>query len=373
LSLRHAAAYLGSWALCLQPVLERLPREDAQALQQALLEGDRSHPVSYKVLSAAAALEDAGVSAARLPNWELCTVNPRRKAQRDLSRLRAEAARQELLTRCQDPQRLRSCGGVGAGAFLLSPAGEGSTEMLDGVFSHSCAWRLGLHTTSPGSTCQIQCHRRGGKCGEALDPKGNHYATCKFGGHKTLRHSRLVLSLRGILRESGAAVYGREVPVEAWRRADGTGARLDIAYTSGGVTSYVDVTVRHPRAQKYRAQAAVRDGAAAKAAERAKRLRYPAVASAGLLPAEPFAVETFGRIGPASLQLLHCARQRRVEADASLRGWAGCALFQRWLCVVSVSLQHALFDSARAAWGDAGAASNGLLMACLPFGGITTS
>ena len=206
-----------------------------------------------------------------------------------------------------------------------------------------------MDTTSPGQLCQIRCHRRGGRCGETLDQKGNHSAICKFGGHKTIRHSRLVLSLRDILRESGAAVFSREVSVPAWRRADGTGARLDIAYTTGGVSSYVDLTVRHPLAAKYRARAAAEDGAAAKVAESAKRIRYPAVAAAGLLPAEPFAVETFGRLGPAALQLLHSARQRRIEADASLRGWAGCALFQRWLGILSVSLQQALFESARAA------------------------
>ena len=246
--------------------------------------------------------------------------------------------------------------------------------MLDGAFSHSCAWRLGASTTSPGQTCQICCQRRGGRCGEALDRRGDHLATCKFGGHKTLRHSRLVLSLRGILRESGAAVHGREVPVPAWRRQDGTGARLDIAYSTGGAVCHVDVTVSHPRARKYRARAAAEDGAAAKLAERAKRLRYPAVAAAGLLPAEPSAVETFGRLGPAALELLHKARQRRVEADRSLRGWAGCALFQRWLAVLSVSLQLAIFESARAAWGEGPCQdAAGLLAACLPFEGTSLS
>ena len=195
--------------------------------------------------------------------------------------------------------------------------------------------------------------------------------TCKYGGHKTIFHSRLVLSLRNILRESGAAVVGREVPVSAWRRADGTGARLDISYSTGGVASYIDLTVRHPLAAKYRARAAREDGAAAKIAENAKRIRYPAVAAAGLLPAEPFAVETFGRLGPAALKLLHSARQRRVEADASLRGWAGCALFQRWLAVLSVSLQQSLFESAQAAWGASSDSDSAcLLAACLPFEGM---
>ena len=66
----------------------------------------------------------------------------------------------------------------------------------------------------------------------------------------------------------------------AWRRADGTGARLDVAFRVAGVRDYVDVTVRHPRALKYVEQAALQDGAAAGVAERNKCDRYPAVADA---------------------------------------------------------------------------------------------
>jgi len=74
------------------------------------------------------------------------------------------------------------------------------------------------------------------------------------------------------------------------------------------------------------------------------------------------------------LELLHKARQRRVEADRSLRGWAGCALFQRWLAVLSVSLQLAIFESARAAWGEGPCQdAAGLLAACLPFEGTSLS
>jgi hypothetical protein len=63
-----------------------------------------------------------------------------------------------------------------------------------------------------------------------------------------------------------------------------------------------------------------------------------------------------------------------VEADASLRGWAGCALFQRWLAVISVSLQLAVFESARAAWGETPCPDGaGLLAACLPFDGTSLS
>ena len=121
---------------------------------------------------------------------------------------------------------------------------------------------------------------------------------CKYGGFKTYPHSRLVHELRALLRESGASVPAREVEVPGWRCADGTRARLDVAFAWAGRERYADVTIRHPCADKYVRQAAVQDGAALRVAETGKRSRYPAVASAGLDAAEPFAVKTFGRLGP---------------------------------------------------------------------------
>ena len=68
-----------------------------------------------------------------------------------------------------------------------------------------------------------------------MESPGDHPAVCKCGGYKTIRHSRIVATLRRILRESGAAVAPTEVPVHGWRRDDGTGARLDVAYWADGV------------------------------------------------------------------------------------------------------------------------------------------
>ncbi|CAE8610847.1 unnamed protein product [Polarella glacialis] len=63
----------------------------------------------------------------------------------------------------------------------------------------------------------------------------------------------------------------------------------------------------------------------------AKRERYPAVASECLLAAEPFCIESFDRLGPAALSLLHAARQRAAEREPNLKGWAGIACFNRGL------------------------------------------
>ncbi|CAE8600843.1 unnamed protein product, partial [Polarella glacialis] len=95
----------------------------------------------------------------------------------------------------------------------------------------------------------------------------------------------------------------------------------------------------------------------------AKRERYSAVASEGLLAAEPFCIESFGRLGPAALRFLHAARQRAAEREPNLRGWAGIACFNRWLALLSCELQRAMFDASQAMWG-----STGRLAAVLPEG-----
>ena len=177
---------------------------------------------------------------------------------------------------------------------------------------------------------------------------------CKYGSFKTIRHSRLVKQLRAILRESGAVVSPREVEVPAWRQQTGQTARLDVAFVAGGVRTYVDVTVRHPKAAKYRARACQLDGAAAGVAEAAKLARYPDLAAAGLLAAVPFAVETYGRMGPGARRLLAAARQRVAELDERMQGWAVVALSQRWQALLSCDLQRSLHEAAQASWGAPG-------------------
>ena len=130
----------------------------------------------------------------------------------------------------------------------------------------------------------------------------------------------------------------------------------------------------HPLASKYVRQAAARDGAAAAIAADAKRQRYPALPDDGLLAVEPFCVETYGRLGVDALRLLRTARQRVAEREGGhLRGWAGTALFQRWLSLLSCELQRSLHDAALAMWGACGRLRTGppedvpLVVAVLPF------
>ena len=128
-------------------------------------------------------------------------------------------------------------------------------------------------------------------------------------------------------------------------------------FVVSGSRRYVDVVVKHPRAKHLVGSAADLDGAAAKAGEADKRRRYPARPEFGLSEVVPFAVESFGRLGPAAERLLKEARHRVVAADRRFTGWLGVALYQQWQARLSCALVSGLWDGAAASWGFAGARS----------------
>ncbi len=51
---------------------------------------------------------------------------------------------------------------------------------------------------------------------------------------------------------------------------------------------------------------------------------------------------------------LQDARQWAMRRDVMLGGWAGQALYQRWLDQISVGLVSGLFDSDQSCWGEVG-------------------
>ena len=65
-----------------------------------------------------------------------------------------------------------------------------------------------------------------------------------------------------------------------------------------------------------------------------------------------FSVETFGRLGDGSLQLLHAAWQRIQERRSEARGWQGVWMFQRWLSLLVCDPVRSLIEAQPAvAWG----------------------
>ena len=107
LSLRHASAFVGSWCLCLAPVLRRLSLRDSSVLRSAFQSGDGSLRSSRQVLAACESLQHCGVSVTQLPQWDTLATEPVRKAQRFFSRVVAGALFHKLLNSASVPDRAR--------------------------------------------------------------------------------------------------------------------------------------------------------------------------------------------------------------------------------------------------------------------------
>ena len=102
----------------------------------------------------------------------------------------------------------------------------------------------------------------------------------------------------------------------------------------------VDVTIRHPIADRYQPMSAHRPGATAAAAEQEKRERYP---TAGGRSVTPFALETWGRLGDDGENLL----QFLAGAAAQHARWHGRAatassFMRRWRASIDGALQRSL-------------------------------
>ena len=282
--------------------------------------------------------------------------------QRLLSRLGAERDRERLLGSVGDKARarVRSCGGVGAGAWLLAAPTSRAASFTDLEFKVCVRLRLRipLHIESLGARCR---NRRtterepgdgsvGQECRESLDPESFHALVCSVGGRVVRRHNALRDVLAALLREAGYVV-DTEVYEPAWTRARTTvdgrveveQAKLDVrlAGPPSDPLVYGGVVVTHPEGTAWRAAAARTDGAAANGAAAAKHRRYPAWCLPGgrLVP---FAVDTFGRWGHEAETFLREAAFAACERSPQLSclGAAGPAgLLGAWHCRLSAVLQ----------------------------------
>jgi hypothetical protein len=154
------------------------------------------------------------------------------------------------------------------------------------------------------------------------------------------RHDDVADCLSELILETGAHVrreaYVREfssISQEAW---------LDIwAFAGLRIQDLlVDVTVRHPMASAYQPGAADADGVAAVAGEGDKTERYP---SSGGRRVVPFAMETWGRLGPAAEALLESLAAEATRQSLR-RGQAttASAYLRRWRATLDAALQKAM-------------------------------
>ena len=315
----HAAtrgpAYLGSWLGALPAVRERCPAGTASRAE--VTSGDADFATALRgaldeLAGRGLFLDDDGevTTDPERPRWgweDGCDALLHR--QRELAHALEKQDRQALLDRSprEDRARLRSCGGAGAGAWLLATPSCATTSFEDGDFAAALRLRLGQALSLPGSLC-YNLHSSGGRAGErckgALDGHGVHALTCKLGGQLYRRHNQLRDLLRGFLQQAGyhceteqweprwdrpaRGRHGEQLYEQdaagAFRR-DELGnriprlerARLDLRWEAPPEEprGYGDVVVSLPTAPSYESKAAAADGATAEEHARLKHRRYP--------------------------------------------------------------------------------------------------
>ena len=218
------------------------------------------------------------------------------------------------LKRCLPfPQQaeLAGAGGPGSSGFLAYPT-EAVCSLEDTQWSTALRQRLHLRraehdeVTLPLATGTCQNRAAGGAvCGQALDDRGFHSATCQCGGGVLRRHGRVGRVLGSFLTRWRHEVPLYEQRVPAWDRLNSQGeterAVLDLQYQDEDGTRWIDGSIRHPAAgtAAHVRLAARRDGEASRRGERDKHTRYPGDRLV------PFVVEVGGRTGAEGRHWLH--------------------------------------------------------------------
>ena len=195
-----------------------------------------------------------------------------------------------------DEADIRSAGGPGQSWVVAQD--ELSPPITDKAWL--AVVRRRLRMPWPSGRGDGTCHHRkknGQLCGAALDSRGLHALTCNCGGGVDRRHNKIRDEVASWLKEQGHEAVDTEQYVPQWQRRlpDGSleEARLDVIFRYEAVQLYADVVVCTPvSADPGRTlRSSAKDGAAAEAAERGKRRRYPHP------ELTPLAVETLGRLG----------------------------------------------------------------------------
>ena len=164
---------------------------------------------------------------------------------------------------------------------------------------HTC------QATQEGKNCDEEV------CGARLARGGYHQHLCKLGPMRLRPHTNLENALGRLMREAGAKVdLERHVP-HLYDKVERNGlqvtreAIMDVTVNFPGSwqTILVDVSIRCPQSGRY-TDSGKQPAAASKAGESDKAQRY----GQGALP---LIFETFGRLGPKSLDTL------RILADAA--------------------------------------------------------
>ena len=261
---------------------------------------------------------------------------------------KADYQYEQLLLQAGDADRvrLRSAAGPTAGKSLVCSLAIPGVAYNDRDFQGVLRWRLGLAHDAAPCSCRNWNRSKEEECGEALS--GDHAADCPCGPLTVLRHEGLADVWANVFEEIGG-VPRRELFV-AELSTPNAEAWLDIAAL--GVPELAamlfDVTVRHPRADRYLPAAVGEDGAAMLRAAAEKADRYPDASGRRVVT---LGHETWGRLAVSAECMLQLCAEVGARRDHR-RGRLPGNRLSRWRAQLDASLQRAVaaqLNSAR--WG----------------------
>ena len=201
---------------------------------------------------------------------------------------------------------------------MVASAGLQHAHHNDEEFTEILQWRLGCIAPGEQHMCQNVAAKTGEVCGEEMGPYEDHAANCPCGPTRNRRHEDVADCLAQCVEEAGAHVR-RDAFVKALSTQQRE-AWLDV-WAFGGLRVrdlLVDVTIRHPMADRYQPAASREAGATAAEAAKEKREKYPA---RGGRQVTPFALEAWGRLDSTAEDLL----QTLAAAATQHARWHGQA------------------------------------------------
>ena len=206
-----------------------------------------------------------------------------------------------------------------------------------------------MRQAKDGTRCQHVAASTQRQCASLLDPFLDHAVICKFGQGVYRLHNCLAQKVREFAREAGCEATC-EVVVPSLTRNPGTDkaeeARLDVHIWASGawpLEAYIDVTTRHPWAERYRQEALSATAKAPTAAERRattqKESRYGQAAEG--IPIIVAVLGSWGRLNGELLDLLDLLARRASYAREDSGVSASCRQ-RRWLEEIAVAQQRCL-------------------------------
>ena len=242
---------------------------------------------------------------------------------------------------------LRSSAGAHASTWLLAMPRANNLSLDDAEFRVAMLRRLHMPVNATYDTC--------GRCRRVVDAYGFHRSTCMQTGLVHSRHKYLVSTWRDVFREAGINIPQRNVERFLGRThitnnlADRR--RMDlitpgITGVFGGKPLFMDATCVSPvhGDGTPMPHAADNDGARASAKdEETRETDYPDVQRSPHAHLLSLSVETYGRWGPDSLQLVRqLAKYKNAQHTEILQQSITLAYSKRWWSLLSVALQKAI-------------------------------